>query len=85
MRQEVNDTMRLDANLCLFAPGGSTDATFYFCCPCVRVFIGLFVSRLPYWLQKMQITGLDISSNRTRHSILNLKNAKSRLHGVMHD
>lgn len=85
MRQEVNDTMRLDANLFLFAPGGSTDATFYFCRPCVRVFIGLFVSRLPYWLQKMQITGLDISSNRTRHSILNLKNSKSRLHGVMHD
>lgn len=79
MRQEVNDTMRLDANSWL-----AQLTQLCFCRPCVRVFIGLFVSSLPHWLQKMQITGLDISSNCTQYSILNLNTSKSRLHGVMH-
>lgn len=47
VRQEVNDTMQLDANSWL-----AQLTQLCFCRPCVRVFIGQFVSNVPYWLQK---------------------------------
>lgn len=66
---------------CGHIPRPAPAAEFYAFCLYVGVFIGLFVTWRPYWLQNMQMKGWDLNSNCIQCSIMILQ---SSLHSAMH-